>query len=341
MNNTEEKKDFSQIGLAYFAGAITYYVLVSLVFGLLAKSNSSFLTTNTSMITSYVILLLIGYPLMFFLLKDMPVAKLPKKNLSAGMTIVAFMSAYFVMIVCNVLGLIMNSQLGKLTGKGIMNPITNVIGELSFPLQIIIVMILAPIAEELVFRKMLIDRIYKHGELLAAITSGLMFGLFHGNFQQFCYAFGMGIFFSFIYMRTGKIIYTIAFHVLINTLGSLPAHFFMKGIDIQLVQNYIFSGQIDEYMAYVTEHMAQFAAISIYGFVTIIFVVAAFAVTIVFHKKFRFEKHESDLAGKQAVASLFCNIGMIIFVIWWVFNIVLAQFGLDFSGMLMSLIMKL
>jgi len=338
MNNTEEKRAFSKIGLAYLAGAAAYCIIVSVLAGSIARVNPGLLSGNGSMILSYIVLLGIGYPLMFFIVKEMPVAEIPKKKLGFGMAIVAFMTSYVVMVALNVIGLLINSRLGKLTGQGLQNPITNVVGEMSLPVQILIVVILAPIAEELVFRKMLVDRVYNYGELLAAMTSGLMFGLFHGNFQQFCYAFGLGVFFSFIYIRTGKIIYTIIFHMCINFMGSVPVVLLYKGIDIQRVQQYIFSGQMEEYTQYVSEHLVDFAKVGLYGLFMMLFILAGIILAIVFHKKFRFEKHENDISFREAMASMFCNTGMILFVIWWVTSIVIAQFGTSVSSIIMNLI---
>jgi len=338
MNNTEGKMSFSRIGIAFFTGAIAYYLLVSILAATISKVNPGLLAGDGSMILSYAVLLAIGYPLVFALLKQVPAVELPKKKLGFGMALVAFMVSYLVMIVCNVLGLLINAQIGKLTGKGIMNPITSVVGDMSIAAQLIIVVIIAPIAEEFFFRKLIVDRVYKYGELLAALTSGLMFGLFHGNFQQFCYAFGIGVFFSFIYIRTGRIIYTMIFHMCINFLGSMPAALFMKGIDIELVQQYLFSGQTEEYMAYVTTHATQFAAIALYGLFIICFIVAAFILALIFQKRFRFKKHEGDLTGAQAFTTMFGNTGMMIFVLWWVANIVLNQFGLRFTELIAKLI---
>ena len=42
------------------------------------------------------------------------------------------------------------------------------------------------------FRKLLIDRIVPFGQRVAVVVSGLAFGLFHGNFYQFFYAFSLG-----------------------------------------------------------------------------------------------------------------------------------------------------
>ena len=69
----------------------------------------------------------------------------------------------------------------------------------------IIAVLIAPTAEELLFRKLLTERIVKYGELAAVLASGLFFGLFHGNLNQFSYAFLLGLFLGFIYVKTGKL----------------------------------------------------------------------------------------------------------------------------------------
>ena len=45
--------------------------------------------------------------------------------------------------------------------------------------------ICAPILEEYIFRKLIVDRTVKYGQGVAIVLSGLMFGLFHGNLNQF------------------------------------------------------------------------------------------------------------------------------------------------------------
>ena len=55
------------------------------------------------------------------------------------------------------------------------------------------------------------------------ILSGVLFGLSHGNFYQFFYAFGLGVVFAYVYINTGKLRYTIIFHAIINFLGSIVA----------------------------------------------------------------------------------------------------------------------
>ncbi len=100
--------------------------------------------------------------------------------------------------------------------------------ESSTLLRILVVGIGAPVFEELIFRKFLIDRTIKHGMFLAVFLSGIMFGLFHGNFQQFFFATFIGWFFAYIYAKTGRIWITILLHMVINMTTSIGTVFFTK-----------------------------------------------------------------------------------------------------------------
>ena len=50
-----------------------------------------------------------------------------------------------------------------------------------------------------------------------------MFGLFHLNLFQFFYAFGLGLMFGYVYMRTSQLRYSIVMHMIINFNGSVLA----------------------------------------------------------------------------------------------------------------------
>ncbi len=76
--------------------------------------------------------------------------------------------------------------------------------------------IIAPICEEYVFRELLLKPIRKFGDLAAALMSGLVFGLYHGNFDQFAYAALLGFFYAVIAIRRNSIIPTIILHALNN-----------------------------------------------------------------------------------------------------------------------------
>ncbi|WP_022756782.1 type II CAAX prenyl endopeptidase Rce1 family protein [Butyrivibrio fibrisolvens] len=90
-------------------------------------------------------------------------------------------------------------------------------------LSMIMVSVLAPIFEELIYRKLIIDRTRRYGELTAIIYSALAFGLFHCNIYQFFYAFALGLIFGYVYVRTGNILMTIVMHMIVNSSSAIMA----------------------------------------------------------------------------------------------------------------------
>lgn len=87
--------------------------------------------------------------------------------------------------------------------------------------NVLVAVIMAPVVEELFFRKLVMDRLLGFGEGPAILMSGLMFGMAHGNFFQFFYAFGIGILWAYVYAKTGKVSYTIAGHMIFNFLNGV------------------------------------------------------------------------------------------------------------------------
>ena len=65
--------------------------------------------------------------------------------------------------------------------------------------------ILSPIAEEVVFRGLVYNRLYRFfGLPFAVIGSSLLFGAYHGNMVQASYGFILGLFMAIIYERYGS-----------------------------------------------------------------------------------------------------------------------------------------
>lgn len=90
----------------------------------------------------------------------------------------------------------------------------------------------APVFEELVCRKFLLDRLHPYGEGYAVAVTALLFGIIHGNSGQFFLAFLLGALFAVVYLRTGKIIYTMILHAMINLTATIPNFLQMAGITI-------------------------------------------------------------------------------------------------------------
>lgn len=183
---------------------------------------------NISLIISSLSMYLIAMPLLVIIVRTIPGMVIHKKKMTAGQWIIAFFMCYALMYVTNVIGTFTTAIFGTLKGDLVDNPIQDILTGLSPLTAFFLMVICAPIVEEYVFRKLIIDRTVQYGQATAILLSGLMFALFHGNFNQFVYAFTLGVFWGFIYVKTGRLIYTVALHMTVNFLGSIPGLLLMK-----------------------------------------------------------------------------------------------------------------
>lgn len=87
---------------------------------------------------------------------------------------------------------------------------------ISVPLQLICIAVVPAVLEEFMFRGVFAGYYREKGILTAALLSGLVFGLFHLNFNQFGYAFALGVAFALLLEGTGSIFYGMFAHFLIN-----------------------------------------------------------------------------------------------------------------------------
>ena len=84
-------------------------------------------------------------------------------------------------------------------------------------LMILVVGIIGPICEELMFRGIVFHRLKDWVKPQAAITiSALLFGIYHGNVVQFFYATCMGVMLAVIYDKTGTLWISIVAHIAAN-----------------------------------------------------------------------------------------------------------------------------
>lgn len=96
----------------------------------------------------------------------------------------------------------------------------------SMILQIISMVILAPIVEELLCRILCFDRLKEAFKpVTAMILSSLFFGLLHMNVVQGVYAFGIGMCFVLVYEKTRRIYIPMLAHGVANAMSVLIARF--------------------------------------------------------------------------------------------------------------------
>ena len=107
--------------------------------------------------------------------------------------------------------------------------VTEIVGKESLVLGIFAVAVIPAFVEEILFRGILYNTHRKVSIKKALLLNGLLFGLLHGNFNQFAYAFFMGIVFSLVVEATDTVISTIWCHFLING-NSIISAFLSKNI---------------------------------------------------------------------------------------------------------------
>ncbi|MCL2695300.1 MAG: CPBP family intramembrane metalloprotease [Clostridiales bacterium] len=218
------RKHFSRIG---FAMLVLYGApnIVALIFGMIAALLSMFSGSGAFLTEPWVLVLLstlpiylIGIPLAYLILRPMPKARVWQNNLSFGNLLALFAICIFLMYAGSLASQLLMSLANLLLPVAAENPLDSVFAIPLVP-TFVIVVVLAPIFEELFFRKWLLDRIAQYGTLPAILISGITFGLFHGNLYQIVYATLLGCVFAYVYLTSGKVWPCIVLHALVNFFG--------------------------------------------------------------------------------------------------------------------------
>lgn len=104
------------------------------------------------------------------------------------------------------------------------------------PYFTLLVVVLGPIYEELIFRGILIDILRKYMNInLVLILTSLLFGMLHQNIIQISYAFVGGLIYGLIYVYTDNLIYSIIAHSIDNLLGGFLFKLFELNLFIVLL----------------------------------------------------------------------------------------------------------
>ncbi len=89
----------------------------------------------------------------------------------------------------------------------------------AFPFLVVIIALIGPILEEIIFRKIVFGVIYERSNFfIAALVSSVFFAAAHSDFDHFFLYTAMGFTFAFLYAKTKRIIVPIVAHMLMNSL---------------------------------------------------------------------------------------------------------------------------
>ncbi len=164
---------------------------------------------------------LIGMPVAYLLLLTVPKVEPQKRRLNPLVWVGFLCLCFALSFAANFIGQYIGSWISYVTGTQVENELEQMTVVTPLGINILFVGILAPVFEELFYRKAVIDRLRRYGDLPAILISGVIFGLIHGNLSQIFYATAVGILLSFIYVRTGSVLYTISIHSAFNMIGGV------------------------------------------------------------------------------------------------------------------------
>ncbi len=305
------KKFFSKIGVNYLILGIMAIIFQIIIVNIISIINPEYLhniniVTTISSLCNYIL----PFPIFYLLMKKLDSVELEKTNITVKKFILYTGITITLMWIGNVTGLIITMLLSGAMQNDIANPVHQLINSSDIWINLLIISIFAPICEEILFRKFLIDRTIKYGAKVSIILSAVLFAFFHGNLNQFFYAFLMGGFFAYVYIRTGKITYTIILHAIVNFMGSVMSLILANSVtNIQITPNPVDAVIILGYIVIILS----FLLIGLYGLTRI--------------KKARFNGSKTKINLKNPFKTVYLNLGMILFILFFIGEMVYQVLG--------------
>ncbi|MBT1173995.1 CPBP family intramembrane metalloprotease [Bifidobacterium sp. LC6] len=173
-------------------------------------------------------LYIIAMPVSLALFLRVPVTPTRRYSMRANEFIQLLIMCLPVMYGGNIIGQMLSAGLTQGTAT---NRLNSLVANSDWWFNALFIAVLAPIFEEWIFRKEIISRLRRYGEKTAIVFSALAFALFHMNVFQFFYAFGLGLLFGYIYIRTSNMWYTVAMHMAVNLNGAVVAPLLLSSVD--------------------------------------------------------------------------------------------------------------
>ena len=176
-------------------------------------------------VSTYMLLTLVGYylpalPLSYWLCRKIPVPPLVSRPVTARLVGRWFVIGIALMEIGSIIGTWLNDLVYRVARLEPVDLVSEAMNEM--PLSVVLLggCILGPLCEELLFRGLLAKRLARYGQKPAALVSALLFGLYHANLSQFCYAFLLGLLLAYAMFYTGKLKTSVLLHILFNLYGS-------------------------------------------------------------------------------------------------------------------------
>lgn len=322
------KRTFSRLGFAlssYLALAIGIITLSQLIISLVANAETAerIFSSNLYIWGSQIVAMyIVAFPAFYLITRSVPRKVKTKRKMDIEELFMLFFIAQVVSFVGSLISSIINSFFSLLLGRDVTSGVNELIMNTPIWIVILVAVVIGPIFEELIFRRILIDRLSPFGEKFAIITTSVAFGLFHGNFDQVVYATALGFILGYVYSVTRDVRYSIGLHIVFNFFGSVPAMLVSDAVNTiySLPEETLLNPEA------LMEYMPEIMAVYGYSIVQLAFVGLGIYFLVKSRKQKRFTLiNEVDVRiPRNTVAKVFVTPGVIAFA-----SITLIQFILN------------
>ncbi len=225
------KKIVSQAGFALFILAVVVLGVQAAIEYLVSTYNPTLAESDWYLwVVTAISLEVIGFPIYYLIIRKIPNS--PKGEV-VKLKPLTFLAIFFIctagMYITNFFSTILTFMISAIKGEELINPVAEAIMDGNIIITLIYAAVIAPVFEELIFRKLLLDKLRRFGDIPAILLSGLAFGLFHLNLSQFFYAAVLGFIFAYVTLRTNTVMYAILLHMMINFIASVMTPLVTEG----------------------------------------------------------------------------------------------------------------
>lgn len=313
LTDLNPKKAFSRAGFALVALFATTFVgqlITFIIVNLLDRAGMNASGSEWVMwAASYLPLYAAAIPLAYLILRPIPVSPREGEIMTAGRFVKFLLACFPIMYLGNIIGNLLSSVFSFGTAE---NPVAELVTGSSVIYTLVVAVVVAPFFEELLFRRLLIDRTAKYGEKTAIIFSGVAFGLFHQNLFQFFYACALGMLFAYVYVRTRQLRWSVIMHMVINFMGTVVPMVVLGAVDPEALENLDPAVSAEEALA---EMIPGLLASFVYVVVLLGILIAGIVIIAANYKKLRFEEAPEELPPEERFRTPYLNVGFIIFFV--------------------------
>ena len=316
------RKYFSIVGLATFLFTVVYF-LGSILAGIAIGYLSHFLYESETLyrlvynFLSLVPLYGMAFPVFYLILRRLPKDSVSREKMGGAGFFKGIFVCLFVMMAGNYISQLLLGFFQMLSGRIVTNPVDEITSGQGFWINVLFVAVLGPILEELVFRKFLCDRLLPLGEGYAVVLSAAIFGLVHGNFFQFFYAFFLGMIFALIYIKTGRIRYTVFYHCVLNFLCGMVSTWILERVEPLMSEESLTrmtelsqQGTTEALKEMITSFLIPMIPLLVYELIVLGGSICGMVFFIIGYKKIRLEKGLLPPPEKGRVANVFLTGGV-------------------------------